>query len=107
MGVTKCGESGTYNSVGFTAGKTNERQQSLFSVLIAEVGDKTFFPADYFDMATGAVMQGEHYWSYSRRSGRTTTSDGAYATTDAVPQVTFGINPISCISGQNNGCFFW
>ena len=106
MGVTKCGESGTYNSVGFTAGKTNERQQSLFSVLIAEVGDKTFFPADYFDMATGAVMQGEHYWSYSRRSGRTTTSDGAYATTDAVPQVTFGINPISCISGQNNGCFF-
>ena len=53
MGVTKCGESGTYNGVGFTAGKTNERQQSLFSVLIAEVGDKTFFPADYFDMATG------------------------------------------------------
>ena len=106
MGVSKCGESGTYNGVGFRAGRPNERQQSLFSVLIAEVGDKTFFPADYFDLATGMVMQGEHYWSYSRRSGRTTTTDGAYATTDAVPQVTFGINPISCISGQNNGCFF-
>ena len=108
MGVSKCGESGTYNTVGFTAGRTNERQQSFFSVLIAEVGDKTFFPADYFDMATGLVMQGEHYWSYSRRSGRNTTTDGAYATTDfdAPPQLTFGVNPINCISGQNNGCFF-
>ena len=108
MGVSKCGESGTYNNVGFTAGRTNERQQSFFSVLIAEVGDKTFFPADYFDMATGLVMQGEHYWSYSRRSSRNTTTDGAYATTDfdAPPQLTFGVNPINCISGQNNGCFF-
>jgi hypothetical protein len=106
MGVTKCGESGTYNSAGFSAGKTNERQQSLFSVLITEVGDKTFFPGEYWDLASGTVMQGEHYWSYSRRSGRTTTTDGEYATTDAAPQLTFGLNPISCISGQNNGCFF-
>ena len=91
MGLSKCGESGTYGNVGFTAGRTNERQQSFFSVLIAEVGDKTFFPDDYFDMATGLVMQGEHYWSYSRRSSRNTTTDGLYATTDfdAPPQLTF------------------
>ena len=106
MGITKCGEPGSHNGVAFTGGKTNEQQQSLFSVLIAEVGDKTFFPGEYWDLASGTVMQGEHYWSYKRRSGRTTTTDGEYATTDATPQLTFGLNPISCISGQNNGCFF-
>ena len=76
----------------------HKTQQSLFSVLIAEVGSKTFFQdqtqslqelESYDGYAQGHVMRGEHYWSYKRRSGRTTTTDGAYATTDASPQLSF------------------
>ena len=93
----------------------HKTQQSLFSVLIAEVGSKTFFQdqtqilqelESYDGYAQGHVMRGEHYWSYKRRSGRTTTTDGAYATTDASPQLSFGQNPINCHSGVDNGCFF-
>ena len=95
----------------------HKTQQSLFSVLIAEVGSKTFFQdasssngagnRHFYDgYGQGHVMRGEHYWSYKRRSGRTTTTDGAYATTDASPQLSFGLNPIACHSGTDNGCFF-
>ena len=95
----------------------HKTQQSLFSVLIAEVGSKTFFqdasPSNgagnrhfYDGYGQGHVMRGEHYWSYKRRSGRTTTTDGAYATTDASPQLSFGRNLIACHSGTDNGCFF-
>ena len=51
-------------------------------------------------------MQGEHYWSYKRRSARTTQSDGDFAFNDTSPQLTFGISPIACVSGKDNGCFF-
>ena len=113
-----CGDGGSvrcnqpYNAKDAGPHKT---QQSLFSVLIAEVGSKTFFQdqtqslqelESYDGYAQGHVMRGEHYWSYKRRSGRTTTTDGAYATTDASPQLSFGQNPINCHSGVDNGCFF-
>ena len=49
---------------------------------------------------------GDHYWSYLRRSGKSTQKDGIYATNFQTPQISFGINPIACISGPDNGCFF-
>ncbi|MDC2965379.1 cadherin repeat domain-containing protein, partial [Gammaproteobacteria bacterium] len=90
----------------------HKTQQSLLSVLIAEVGDKVFFEEGqigqdrYTALNSGQVMQGEHFWSYKRRSGRTISSDGEFAVTDSSPQLTFGISPIACVSGKDNGCFF-
>ena len=115
-----CGDGGNVRCNEAYAAKDagpHKTQQSLFSVLIAEVGSKTFFQdafssngagtRHYYDgYGQGHVMRGEHYWSYKRRSGRTTTTDGAYATTDASPQLSFGRNLIACHSGTDNGCFF-
>ena len=114
-----CGDGGNVRCNEAYAAKDagpHKTQQSLFSVLIAEVGSKTFFqdtknytPSTrhhYDGYGQGHVMRGEHYWSYKRRSGRTTTTDGAYATTDASPQLSFGLTPIACHSGTDNGCFF-
>jgi len=116
-----CGDGGNVRCNQAYASKDagpHKTQQSLFSVLIAEVGSKTFFQDTpqlfqpesvrhfYDGYAQGHVMRGEHYWSYKRRSGRTTTTDGAYATTDASPQLSFGRNLIACHSGTDNGCFF-
>ena len=47
-----------------------------------------------------------HYWSYKRRDGRTSQTDGEYAGTQSATQIAFGINPIACVSGPDNGCFF-
>ena len=114
-----CGDGGNVRCNEAYAAKDagpHKTQQSLFSVLIAEVGSKTFFqdtknytPSTrhhYDGYGQGHVMRGEHYWSYKRRSGRTTSTDGAYATTDASPQLSFGLTPIACHSGTDNGCFF-
>jgi hypothetical protein len=86
-------------------------QQSLFSVLIVDSGDKSNFaktnnPAGYSAASTGTVVDGSHYWSYKRRDGRTATTDGEYAGAEKAPQIAFGINPIACVSGPDNGCFF-
>ena len=86
-------------------------QQSLFSVLIVDSGDKSNFaktnnPAGYSAASTGTVVDGSHYWSYKRRDGRTATTDGEYAGVEKAPQIAFGINPIACVSGPDNGCFF-
>jgi hypothetical protein len=84
----------------------------LFSVLIADAGDKSDFAtsntstAGYAVSSTGTVIDGSHYWSYKRRDGRTTSTDGAYAGAEKSSQITFGINPIACVSGPDNGCFF-
>ena len=85
-------------------------QQSFFSVLIADAGDKNYFSnsetAGYSFSQTGPVIDGQHFWSYKRRDGRSTSSDGVYAGSQQSPQISFGVNPISCISGPDNGCFF-
>tara|TARA_A100000164_G_scaffold92793_1_gene80411 strand:- start:255 stop:4190 length:3936 start_codon:yes stop_codon:yes gene_type:complete len=87
-------------------------QQSLFSVLVVDSGDKSDFAtsqtssAGYSVSSTGTVIDGSHYWSYKRRDGRTTTTDGEYAGAQKAPQIAFGINPIACVSGPDNGCFF-
>ena len=87
-------------------------QQSLFSVLVVDSGDKSDFAtsqtssAGYAVSSTGTVVDGSHYWSYKRRDGRTTTTDGEYAGAQKAPQIVFGINPIACVSGPDNGCFF-
>ena len=74
----------------------------MFSVLISESGDKSDFYAlgEYSLASTGQVVMGDHYWSYLRRSGKSTQKDGIYATNSQTPQISFGINPIACISGQ-------
>ena len=51
-------------------------------------------------------MRGEHYWSYKRRSGRTTTTDGAIRNDRCFAAIDFWVNPIACHSGTDNGCFF-
>ena len=83
-------------------------QQSFFSVLVSEVGDKSDFYMNgkYSSSETGQVLQGDHYWSYKRRSSRTTSLDGEFSSSSSSPQITFGVNPIACISGPDNGCFF-
>ena len=108
-GSARCNEPTSARSYG-----PHKTQQSLFSVLIAEVGDKLFFEEGplgsnqdrYTGLLSGQVMQGEHFWSYKRRSARTLTTDGEYASLDATPQLSFGVNPIACVSGKDNGCFF-
>ena len=108
-GAAKCNEDTSLRVDG-----PHKTQQSLLSVLIAEVGDKVFFEEGplgsnqerYSGLNSGQVMQGEHYWSYKRRSARTTQSDGDFAFIDTSPQLTFGISPIACVSGKDNGCFF-
>ena len=91
----------------------HKTQQSFFSVLISEVGDKVFLkrasrlePGSLYRCKFCQVMQGEHYWSYKRRSARSSTADGIYATNDNSPQLSFGTSPIACVSGKDNGCFF-
>jgi hypothetical protein len=102
-----CGESSPNKS-----GAPHNSQHSLFSVLIADAGDKSDFAtsntstAGYAVSSTGTVIDGSHYWSYKRRDGRTTSTDGAYAGAEKSSQITFGINPIACVSGPDNGCFF-
>ena len=91
------------------SGAPHNSQQSIFSIVITDVGDKSDFStnsAGYSDNATGQVMDGQHYWSYKRRDGRTSSTDGEYAGTQTSPQIAFGINPIACVSGPDNGCFF-
>ena len=56
--------------------------------------------------ATGMVLDGTHYYSYRRKSGRNTSNDGQYANTSDYPQISFGINPIGCASGTDYGCYF-
>ena len=94
----------------FTANKTgapHNSQQSLFSVLIVDAGDKSHFDNQgYVKKANGPIVDGKHFWSYKRRDGRTTTTDGAYAGAEKSTQITFGINPIACASGPDTGCFF-
>jgi len=100
-----CGQDSSNKS-----GAPHNSQQSFFSVLIADVGDKSYFSdsnsSGYAALQTGPVIDGQHYWSYKRRDGRTTTTDGAYAGNNQSPQIAFGINPIACVSGPDNGCFF-
>jgi hypothetical protein len=100
-----CGEDSPNKS-----GAPHNSQQSFFSVLIADVGDKSYFSdsssSGYAALQTGPVIDGQHYWSYKRRDGRTTTTDGAYVGNQQSPQIAFGINPIACVSGPDNGCFF-
>ena len=91
------------------SGAPHNSQHSIFSVLISDVGDKSEFSlnqAGYPDNATGQVIDGQHYWSYKRRDGRTTSTDGVYAGAQQSPQIAFGLNPIACVSGPDNGCFF-
>ena len=99
------GQYGTETSVA-----PHHSQQSLFSVLVVDSGDKSDFAVDtslgYSVSSTGTVIDGSHYWSYKRRDGRTTTTDGEYAGAQKAPQIAFGINPIACVSGPDNGCFF-
>ena len=94
----------------FTANKTgapHNSQQSLFSVLIVDAGDKSHFDnQSYQKKSNGPIVDGKHFWSYKRRDGRTTTTDGAYAGAEKSTQIAFGINPIACASGPDNGCFF-
>ena len=106
--MTKCGSPDPRRSTPEVNKGPHETQQSFFSVLIADVGDKKDFYKDgnYPFSLSGPVIQGDHYWSYMRRSDRTVQKDGIYATESSSPQITFGINPISCISGPDNGCFF-
>ena len=110
-----CGAGGTARCNEVTSSRDSgphKTQQSLFSVLISEVGDKAFFeegPLEqgrYTALNSGQVMQGEHFWTYKRRSSRTTSTDGIYAVTDQTPQLSFGTSPIACVSGKDNGCFF-
>ena len=108
-GLARCNEDTSSRIYG-----PHKTQQSLFSVLISEVGDKVFFEESpdgtgqdrYTALNSGQVMQGEHFWSYKRRSGRTISSDGEFAISDDSPQLTFGVSPIACVSGKDNGCFF-
>ena len=102
-----------YGPVGTdTSVAPHHSQQSLFSVLVVDSGDKSDFAtsqtssAGYSVSSTGTVIDGSHYWSYKRRDGRTTTTDGEYAGAQKAPQIAFGINPIACVSGPDNGCFF-
>ena len=46
-----------------------------------------------------------HYWSYKRKDGRNSLKDGIYAGNIKSLQISFGINPIACVSGPDNGCF--
>ena len=92
-------------------GSPHDSQQSLFSVLVVDSGDKSDFAvngnfAGYSASSTGTVVDGSHYWSYKRRDGRTSQTDGEYAGTQSATQIAFGINPIACVSGPDNGCFF-
>ena len=106
-GMARCNETTSFRDSG-----PHKTQQSLFSVLISVVGDKVFFEEGpsgqerYTALNSGQVMQGEHFWTYKRRSSRTTDSDGTYALTDSTPQLSFGTSPIACVSGKDNGCFF-
>ena len=92
------------------SGAPHNSQQSLFSVLVVDSGDKSDFALDgnysgYSASSTGTVIDGSHYWSYKRRDGRTIETDGEYAGAQKATQVAFGINPIACVSGPDNGCF--
>jgi len=112
-----CGSGGSAKCNEATASRENgphKTQQSLLSVLISEVGDKVFFETGsrgseedgYIALNSGQVLQGNHFWSYKRRSARTASGDGSYAANDPTPQITFGASPIACVSGKDNGCFF-
>ena len=92
------------------SGSPHNSQQSLFSVLVADAGDKLYFAdsdtSGYAALQSGPVIDGMHYWSYKRKDGRSSSKDGIYAGNIKSPQISFGINPIACVSGPDNGCFF-
>ena len=88
-----------------SSGAAYNSQQSFFSVVLADINDKSNLPG-YKIGATGMVLDGTHYYSYRRKSGRNTSNDGQYANTSDYPQISFGINPIGCASGTDYGCYF-
>ena len=100
-----CGAGGNVRCNQATASRVDgphKTQQSLFSVLISEVGSKTYFNDgnygnNYDGLTSGHVMRGEHFWSYKRRSGRSVATDGEYASDDGSPQLTFGVNRLRVI----------
>ena len=59
----------------------------------------------YSSSETGQVLQGDHYWSYKRRSSRTTSLDGEFSSSSSSPQITFGVNPMPVFLVQIMGAF--
>ena len=53
-----------------------------------ERGPKNFEEDGYTALNSGQVMQGQHFWSYKRRSARDSSTDGIYAVNDGIPQIT-------------------
>ena len=51
-------------------------------------------------------MSGQHYFSYSRKNNRIAAKDGIHAQSFDTPQLVFGLNPISCASSRDYGCFW-
>ena len=84
---------------------SSETQSSLFSVLISDVSKRSLLDG-YFVGDSGYAMSGQHYFSYSRKNNRIAAKDGIYAQSFDTPQLVFGLNPISCASSRDYGCFW-
>ena len=105
-GNARCNEVTSFRDKG-----PHKTQQSLFSVLISEVGDKAFFEEgplgqERYTALNSGQAAGGTFLDIKRRSSRTSNTDGIYAVTDQTPQLSFGTSPIACVSGKDNGCFF-
>ena len=84
---------------------SSETQSSLFSVLISDVSKRSLLDG-YFVGDSGYAMSGQHYFSYSRKNNRIAAKDGIFAQSFDTPQLVFGLNPISCASSRDYGCFW-
>ncbi len=84
---------------------SSETQSSLFSVLINDVSKRSLLDG-YFVGDSGYAMSGQHYFSYSRKNNRISAKDGIHAQSYDTPQLVFGLNPISCASSRDYGCFW-
>ena len=84
---------------------SSETQSSLFSVLINDVSKRSLLDG-YFVGDSGYAMSGQHYFSYSRKNNRIASKDGLNAQSFDTPQLVFGLNPISCASSRDYGCFW-
>ena len=84
---------------------SSDTQSSFFSVLINDISKRNLLDG-YFVGDSGLSMSGQHFFSYSRKNNRILSKDGSYANSFETPQLVFGLNPISCASSIDYGCFW-
>ena len=90
---------------GSEAWNSSATQSSFFSVLVSDVAKRSSLKG-YFIGDSGFGMDGQHFFSYSRKNNRDSSKDGIYAKDFDTPQLVFGVNPIGCASSSDYGCFW-